>query len=218
MGLILFPFLSSCTSSDSFFGKIKKVDVLNVDSPLKIDITDIVDSISYVPLSSDGCLLSSIQKIKYDSGLFFVKDSRGLYVFNEHGTFVNEIGKKGPGPKEYTYINAFFLDKEKKNVCIINHPDGRFLTYSYSGDFISASRLKKEDANVSSVIPMSEGQLLVYRPLSNNINNNDFEYVMMALEEDTYASFPLLENISINSENVEYSFLEYPVTFFKGKY
>lgn len=65
---------------------------------------------------------------------------------------------------------------------------------------------------------MSEGQLLVYRPLSNNINDNEFEYVMMALEEDAYVSSPLLKNISISSQNVEFSFLSYPVTFFKGKY
>lgn len=143
-GLVLFLFLNSCTSSDSSLDNIKKVDVLNVDSPLKIAITDLVDSISYIPLSTDECLLSSIQKVQYDCGLFFIKDSKGLYVFNEHGTFINEIGKKGPGPKEYHYINAFFLDKEKKNVCIISHPDGRLLTYSYSGDFISVSRLKRK--------------------------------------------------------------------------
>ena len=208
----------SCTHVETPVDNIKVVNVLNVDTPLKITMSDIVDSISYVPLSTERCLLSYIEKVQYDSCFYFIKDARGLYVFDKAGQFVNEIGRKGPGPKEYLYINAFYLDKVKKNVCIISYPDRKLLTYSYSGDFLSMSRLEKEDAYVSTVIPMMDGQLLVHRPLPNEVDRDDYEYVMLSSQEGGYKSYPLLEHLGVKSDNVHYSFLRYPMTFWNEEY
>lgn len=214
---LVFVVFSSCTR-EAHVSEIKEMNILNTDLPLKITISDIVDSIVYVPLSTDDCLLSYIEKVQYDSCFYFIKDARGLYVFDESGNFVSEIGRKGQGPKEYLYINAFYLDKKKKNVCIISYPDRKLLTYSYSGNFLSVSRLVKEDAYVSYVSCLPEGRLLAHRPLPNETSENDYEYVMLSPQGDSYTSYPLLENIGIKSKNVHYSFLRSPIASVNGKY
>lgn len=215
--LVLVSFYS-CSRSEGFVDDLKMVGVLNEDSPLKVNLYDIVDSISYIPLSSENCLLTYIERVEYDSCYYFVKDAKGLYVFDESGRFVSEIGRKGQGPGEYFYINSFYLDREKKNVCIISYPDRKLLTYGYSGNFLSMNRLEREDAYVSSVASMPGGELLVHRPLSNETDENGYEYVALVSRQDSYISYPLLENIGLKSQNVHYSFLRSPIAVWDGEY
>ena len=46
--------------------------------------------------------------------IYFVKDSRGLFVFDEEGYFINEISHRGIGPDEYVYSDNFYLDRDNK--------------------------------------------------------------------------------------------------------
>ncbi len=102
--MIIFLTMSSCQRQVSCHKDgIEIIDILNKDCPIQIDLYDIVDSIKYIPLETSECLLSDIECIKNDGNFYFVKDSRGLFVFDEEGHFINEISHRGIGPDEYVY-------------------------------------------------------------------------------------------------------------------
>ena len=80
--MILFLTMSSCQRQVSCHkGDIEIIDVLNRNHPIEINLYDIVDSVKYVPLGTGECLLSEIECIKNDGKFYFVKDSRGVFVF-----------------------------------------------------------------------------------------------------------------------------------------
>ena len=82
--MIIFLTMSSCQRQVSCHKDgIEIIDILNKDCPIQIDLYDIVDSIKYIPLETSECLLSDIECIKNDGNFYFVKDSRGLFVFDE---------------------------------------------------------------------------------------------------------------------------------------
>ena len=52
---------SSCHQQQTFLDSVP-IDIVNKHNPIQIDIYDIVDSISYIPLeTSNNCLLGDIQ-------------------------------------------------------------------------------------------------------------------------------------------------------------
>lgn len=105
--------------------------------PIKADISELVDSITYVQLETDQrCLLGLIDKVIYADNHLFVKSLNGLFVFEQNGAFVSEIGKRGRGPNEYLHIDAFFVDEQKGEVAIICSNKQRILYYDYDGQFI----------------------------------------------------------------------------------
>ena len=132
--MILFLTMSSCQRQVSCHkGDIEIIDVLNRNHPIEINLYDIVDSVKYVPLGTGECLLSEIECIKNDGKFYFVKDSRGVFVFDEEGYFINEVGYRGIGPGEYVYSDNFYLDRDNKLVCLICNSARKILQYTYSG-------------------------------------------------------------------------------------
>ena len=125
--MILFLTMSSCQRQVSCHkGDIEIIDVLNRNHPIEINLYDIVDSVKYVPLGTGECLLSEIECIKNDGKFYFVKDSRGVFVFDEEGYFINEVGHRGIGLGEYVYSDNFYLDRDNKLVCLICNSERKF--------------------------------------------------------------------------------------------
>ena len=64
---------------------LSECPIVNVRSALQeetpISMKEDVVSIQYIPLETSECLLSDIECIKNDGNFYFVKDSRGLFVF-----------------------------------------------------------------------------------------------------------------------------------------
>ena len=87
--------MSSCRQQ-SLPNSLEAINIINKDRPIELDIYDIVDSISYIPLeTSEKCLLGELQRTKRDGDFYFVEDTKGLFVFGKDGRFLNEIGHKG---------------------------------------------------------------------------------------------------------------------------
>ena len=123
--------MSSCRQQPSLNG-LEAINIINKDRPIELDIYDIVDSISYIPLeTSEKCLLGELQRTKRDGDFYFVEDAKGLFVFGKDGRFLNEIGHKGNAPGEYLYMDNFYLDRKNKQVCIINNVQKR-ISVSYT--------------------------------------------------------------------------------------
>ena len=83
--------MSSCRQQ-SLPNSLEAINIINKDRPIELDIYDIVDSISYIPLETlEKCLLGELQRTKRDGDFYFVEDTKGLFVFGKDGRFLNEM-------------------------------------------------------------------------------------------------------------------------------
>ena len=98
----------------------------------------LIDQIKYVPLEThEKCLLKDIQKIKYQDSTLFIYDGRAIYAFSNEGRFIAQIGERGRSGNEYNTISAFFLNRYRKSIILIDGYTRKALEYDYSGNFKS---------------------------------------------------------------------------------
>ncbi len=131
--LLIFIIIYCCKSNEKF--KQGLINLENVSAE-NIKISTIADSIYYIKLeTSNECLIKNIQKIYVDKELIFILDNNErLLLFDRDGKFLNQIGRIGKGPGEYS-INDFSVDSVNNIVYIL---DARqILGYNYSGEFIN---------------------------------------------------------------------------------
>ena len=213
--IILMP---SCRQQ-SLPNSLEAINIINKDRPIELDIYDIVDSISYIPLeTSEKCLLGELQRTKRDGDFYFVEDTKGLFVFGKDGRFLNEIGHKGNAPGEYLYMDNFYLDRKNKQVCIINNVQKRILRYAYDGTYISMSYLGDKDANIESAMLCDGGELLAFYPLPNDLFHVDSEYRVFREKGDTLVSERIMDAKALTTKDAFYPFLYFPMVTFNNKY
>lgn len=106
----------------------------NVD---QIELSEIVDSIYYIPLkTSDVDLMADISKILDYNNQYFISDTENnLFCFNEHGDFIYKIYRQGKGPGEYLRLRDFTIDKEKQAVVISDDVSWKYYKID-NGEFI----------------------------------------------------------------------------------
>ena len=210
--MIIFLTMSSCQRQVSNHkGDVEIIDVMNRNNPIQINLYDIVDSVKYVPLRTSECLLSDIECIKNDGNFYFVKDSRGLFVFDEEGYFINEISHRGIGPDEYVYSDNFYLDRDNKLVCLICNSMRKILQYTYSGTYFNTIQLDAKDANIESALMCGKGELIAYYPLPNNYSQSKSEYSVFRIKNNSFIGETLLKAKEIGTQNIHYPFLHYPI-------
>jgi len=109
-------------------------------------ILEHVDQCKFVKLeTTDDCLIREIVKIDFDDDKIFIKDkNKKVFVFNEAGTFLNQIGHIGSGPNEQLGIHDFFLDKSNRRIELFDMLQSTIFSYTYSGDLIESKKVKRD--------------------------------------------------------------------------
>ncbi|MGY6742579.1 MAG: 6-bladed beta-propeller [Cecembia sp.] len=142
LGLFIL-FMQSCRNKDSSeplssFNAIEiRKDFLLGDSPeLQIEILDTIN------LEAKGNpAITTVQDIAFSQHFFLLLDRvQGLLKFDNNGSFLQKIGKKGEGPEEYFMPYSIHLD-EKENVVLVADWEKRtVISYDFEGNFISSSQ------------------------------------------------------------------------------
>ena len=91
------------------------------------------------PLETDEkCLVGAYPELLADDRHFFITDRQQhvVFRFDRAGKFINQIGKRGRGPGEYSGILDFDVDAEA-NVVEILVSGGQIMRYNYDGTFVS---------------------------------------------------------------------------------
>ena len=124
-----------------------KIKIINMPETYQYEsnLSLILEKIEYIPLAtSKECHLVMPLKTAFHNNHFFILDFlRGLYVFDQKGTYSHQNGKIGRGPGEFIEIRDFDFD-EKGNVLILDYnrilryrPDGNYLDKYLEFDFVT---------------------------------------------------------------------------------
>ena len=91
-----------------------------IENPVKMNLSEIVDSIVFVPISSKEAFIRDPQLISYSKPYLMVYPGS---IFNMQGQFVGSIGSIGQGPGEECNIDGYgnFYDEQQNNFYTIGH-------------------------------------------------------------------------------------------------
>ena len=156
LSLFVITFVTCCSSGE------QSSDSLNEDWKIRIDpnsrdreklmLSDIIDSITYIPLeTNDNCLLSTIYDNDFISSENYIllksTVDYKIYLFDQTGHFIAKIGDVGAGPGEYLRYSAQLARIDEKNnhlIIFATHPK-RIMYYDLKGNFIKTIPLPHED-------------------------------------------------------------------------
>ena len=100
-------------------------------------LSDISETIQMIPLeTSDTVLIGNINSIKLEAEKLFIRTTQEVIVFDGSGSFLNTIGEKGRGPKEY--LSLYDIFPENNMVWLIDGQGRKVLKFSNSGLFIDS--------------------------------------------------------------------------------
>ncbi|MGD1834278.1 MAG: 6-bladed beta-propeller [Nitrososphaeraceae archaeon] len=134
--------LSSCTSNDSYVVKNIKVDVD------KCDLSALEDNVSIrkIVQLDNTYPLGNVSKALIVEDKIFIQDKQCEQIigFNQQGKFLFKIADLGKGPKEYTHIQSFFVDRFNNKIKVLEGT-GKILSYDFDGNFISVFNGKEKN-------------------------------------------------------------------------
>jgi hypothetical protein len=142
---LILSFLVSCQPAQQHQDQ-KDVIHLTIDParlPPIAKLTEIAQSIRIVPLETNpGCLIGSIQNLYAGKNSILVSTSGGggksggeskLLHFTSGGKFLNNIGRVGKGPGEYSDVNDMSVFENPLRVMIYPSRMLKILEYSFNG-------------------------------------------------------------------------------------
>jgi hypothetical protein len=124
--------------------RMNRNGVVTIDIPEDITTRNIyIDSLvadyHYTRLeTNDRCLIGKIEKIVLDSSYLFIYDKQNnlIFKFDKDGRFLCKIGNAGKGPIEYNEAWDITINKETKEVNILDLMGRKIVIYDYNGKFI----------------------------------------------------------------------------------
>ena len=108
---------------------------------------DLFKNVRYVRLETkDNCLVNDNgNKIEYNNGIICLKNYRSsiteFLLFNKEGNFLRSISREGQGPEEYSNAVNMAINSKGQISVADRVGNGRIVTYSLTGDFISRINL-----------------------------------------------------------------------------
>jgi hypothetical protein len=117
--------------------------VIDVKDFKTIPVKDLIDTIEYIKLDSEKCIIGRISQILFVDSLIIVVDkdnSKSVDVFDMSGQHKYKIGSVGQGPAEYVDPWRVTLKPDKKQIVIEDVRQHKILYFSYTGEFEYSER------------------------------------------------------------------------------
>lgn len=194
--IVLLFSLIACNNLRNEAVKIKEIDIDvekvlgNVDDKL-FPLSELADKGEYIPLETTP------QSLINPTGQFFRCNVSKKYIvadmniFNRaDGRFIKKLGKRGPGPQEYTDVCDVGADEERKEFYVLS-ADNKIVVYDYEGNFKDSFT----NPGMWNLINLGNGNLFLGRDLSFseeyieycvvNVDTKEVLYKQVASKEAT---------------------------------
>jgi len=176
------------------------------------------DSISFIKLETNpNCLITDLRQLEMNDSLIFLLDlSNCLYVFNKEGNFISKIGRKGDGPDEYINLSTFYVDNENNKIVIVDDAKGSFITYDFTGKFLSSIHVPIENIRRSRQALLSDNNnLLLYNMMNMSMEDNMAYSIINLNTGHLKGKYYTYNPIKLN--NYLYSFSNHPMVKFEDE-
>lgn len=117
--------------------------------PASIKLSEFSDDLLYIPLSNKFSIAHIYTIQSMNNKLFIGVSPQQIISFDIQGNFLNNVGKTGRGPGEYQYAFLFALDKENKQVFVLNKD--KILVYSEKGEFKREIDISNYEGNFDAI-------------------------------------------------------------------
>lgn len=105
-----------------------------VKQDIKLNLSEIVDEIEYIPLeTSKDCLLGEIGGVGIFKDQIFLISNRQVFKFNTSGKFIRKIGSEGKGPGEYNMPLDIQIDEKGNSIFVLDQTVNKIHEYSTDG-------------------------------------------------------------------------------------
>ncbi len=147
--ILLVIYLYGCTGKTPMMQNPDDLPVIDIEKAIKDNqtfyLSDIAESIEYIQLEfKKECTLKDIGRIYITAKDIFIASRGGvIFRFDRTGKFLNQIGKFGKGPGEYTTTRFFAVDSVQRRVYVNSDMIGIFV-YDYDGKHIRTERSQDE--------------------------------------------------------------------------
>ncbi|WP_167619139.1 6-bladed beta-propeller [Maribellus sediminis] len=125
-------------------------------------LSTIAETIDYLPLETNAsCLLKSdfINDITVTSkDIIITVYEDKCYHFNRQGKFLNVIGNRGKGPKEFTKLRSAVVDTLNQWVYVLDWD--KLMKFDFDGNFLEKYNVEKNSLGMQSVM-VQPGQILM---------------------------------------------------------
>lgn len=166
------------------------------DYPLAdLELAPMVDKVEYIALeTTDAALIKNVDALAVCDSLIVVTDcgTKQILTFNRHGKFLHKIANSGSGPEQYSAIRQAYVDFDRGEVFIWNHPLAQsILVYTLDGRLKRKLKIS-EKCWPDEMIGYDSDRLLVYA------ENNPRRYLLV--NKDNGSITPL--NLNAGNQNV----------------
>ena len=129
--------------AESNTNNAKRIFVENPKDIQKLNLSVIIDSISYIKLSNDPeAIVGEINKIEFIGNDFLILDrnkTKSLKKFNAKGEYLMPIGSFGKGPNEYIEPTDFTITKSE--IIVYDQFTQRMIFYDYQGKYLKDQKV-----------------------------------------------------------------------------
>lgn len=182
---LLILFCVSCKQTHVKTDGILKISLKEISSsPLheKLYLEDLKASITAIPLETkDSCLLNKISQI-LDIDYFWIVADRQVYKFKKDGSFIQRIGQKGQGPKEYIAAEQIQVDREQKLIYVLDYFGRKLIAFDYNGKFFNSWKLP-EDYSLNRIA--FHNNKIYYTSFANSVSPDVLAYNFPTNKMDT---------------------------------
>ena len=162
----------------------------NVKEVSALNLSDAAENVEIVKLeTTDKSLIRRIFSIEVTQNDIWVNTMSNIFRFSREGKYINNVGKQGQGPGEYSFISKFNVDENNEEIYILCPMSG-ISVYDFEGHFIRKASEQRIDMLFSDI----EGEFVVY--------NNQY-----LLSRNLYLPYDI-----INQDNQEYPLWSIAIT------
>ena len=164
-----------------------------------------LESVKAIPLDKNHPF-SVASQVEFRDGIFFLRTDQGLFCYQEDGSFLREISRKGRGPGEWQRLDTFFFSEDGLHVLLVDGALNRLLEYTLDGRFIRKWDLDSLDDHFITQAAWAGGNIF----FCNGIYNDDAD--IYTLQQFPTGEMRTLLSLPIRSENVMYPISKHPLT------
>lgn len=146
---------------------LKEIDISHLCNGQVANFSPLLDEYRLVILeTTDNCLIGEINKVILSDSLIFVHDpfiANKLFLFNDKGEFIRQIGAYGHGPGEYVQVSDFYYDENIGKILLYDQFKSKIMYFDITGKHI------KDENQVFRYINFTKiGEEYVYKNLLDN--------------------------------------------------